>query len=82
MGPIRRYVVYWIEKITGLIGWVIIIVLTAGLLYWVERTDLGAMTAFGCCILFISVALIMSIMEHYGFIEPLNDGLWDFFEEE
>lgn len=82
MGPIKRYVVYWTEKITGLVEWVIIILLSAGLLYWVERTDLGAKTAFGCCILFISVVWIMSIMERHGLIEPLNDGLWDFFEEE
>ena len=81
MGPIKRYVVYWTEKITDLGAWVIIIILTAGLLYWVERTDLGAMTAFGCCILFISVVCIRSIMERYGFIEPLND-VRGFFEEE
>lgn len=81
MGPIKRYVVYWTEIITNLVAWVIIIVLTAGLLYWVERTDQGAMTAFGCCILFISVACIMSIMERYGFIEPLND-VGFIFEEE
>ncbi|MEC7254177.1 MAG: hypothetical protein VXV89_04350 [Candidatus Thermoplasmatota archaeon] len=61
---------------------VIIILLAAVLLRWVESTELGAMTAFGCCILFISVAWIMSIMERHGFIEPLNDGLWGFSEEE
>ena len=82
MGRIKRYVAYWTEKITGFVEWVIIILLSAGLLYWVERTDSGAMTAFSCCILFISVVGIMSIMERHGFIETLYDYGETLFEEE
>ena len=73
MGPIKRYVVYWTEKITGLVGgviMVIIILLAAVLLRWVESTDLGQMTGLCCLILFIS---IMLISERYGETKDLND---------